>query len=53
MAKPKYPMPLTLEDLINCGQGNIIVSMLIVVKAFYDYDQRESGGADELDDENF
>lgn len=26
-----------------CGVGDIIVSMLIDAKGFYDYDQRESG----------
>ena len=43
MAKPKLPYAITLEDLINCGQGDTIVSMLIDAKAFYEYDQRESG----------
>ncbi|EAR97716.2 serine/threonine-protein phosphatase 2A regulatory subunit B subunit gamma (macronuclear) [Tetrahymena thermophila SB210] len=43
MAKPSVPHAITLQDLINCGQGDIIVSMLIDAKAFYDYDQRESG----------
>jgi serine/threonine-protein phosphatase 2A regulatory subunit B'' len=33
-------MAITLQDLIKCGQGDIIVSMLIDAKAFYDYDQR-------------
>lgn len=36
-------MAITLQDLIKCGQGDIIVSMLIDAKAFYDYDQRENG----------
>ena len=40
MAKPKTPMALTLQDLQNCGQGDVIISMLIDAKAFYDYDQR-------------
>jgi len=40
-----------LQDLINCGVGDIIVSMLIDAKAFYEYDQRESGEtADDFDD---
>ncbi len=43
MAKPKLPYCITLEDLLNCGVGEVIVSMLIDAKAFYDYDQRESG----------
>lgn len=43
MAKPETPMAITLEDLINCGQGDVIVSILIDAKAFFDYDQREVG----------
>lgn len=43
MAKPELPMAITLNDLIKCGQGDIIISMLIDAKAFYDYDQRENG----------
>lgn len=38
MAKPQTPMAITLEDLINCGQGDVIISILIDAKAFYDYD---------------
>lgn len=44
MAKPASPHCITLADLQKCGVGHIIVSMLIDAKAFYDYDQRESGG---------
>jgi serine/threonine-protein phosphatase 2A regulatory subunit B'' len=40
MAKPELPMAITLADLIKCQQGDIIVSMLIDAKAFFDYDQR-------------
>lgn len=43
MAKPQLLMAITLNDLIKCGQGDIIVSMLIDAKAFFDYDQRENG----------
>lgn len=43
MAKPKLPYGISLEDLLSCGVGEVIVSMLIDAKAFYDYDQRESG----------
>ena len=44
MAKPASPHCITLQDLIKCGVGHIVVSMLVDAKAFYDYDQRESGG---------
>lgn len=42
MAKPKLPYALTLQDLIDCGVGDIIVSIMIDAKAFYMYDRRES-----------
>ena len=51
MAKPELPMAITLSDLIKCGQGDIIVSMLIDAKAFYDYDQRENGATLEVFDD--
>lgn len=51
MAKPELPMAITLQDLVKCGQGDIIVSMLIDAKAFYDYDQRENGATLEVFDE--
>ena len=51
MAKPELPMAITLQDLIKCGQGDIIVAMLIDAKAFYDYDQRENGATLEVFDE--
>lgn len=43
MAKPELPKAITLNDLIKCGQGDVVVSMLIDAKAFFDYDQRENG----------
>ena len=43
MAKPEVSMAITLQDLVKCGQGDTIVSMLIDAKAFFDYDQRENG----------
>jgi serine/threonine-protein phosphatase 2A regulatory subunit B'' len=51
IAKPKLPFAITLQDLLACGQGDIIVSMLIDAKAFYEYDQRESGNV--LEGEEF
>ena len=53
MAKPQITQAITLQDLINSGQGDIIVSMLIDAKAFYDYDQRESGNFLETDEYNY
>ena len=42
MVKPKTPKAITFEDLQNSGQADIIVTMLIDAKGFYDYDQREA-----------
>ena len=50
MAKPATPMCITLQDLINCGVGDIIVAMLTDAKAFYEYDQRETGETEDFDD---
>lgn len=52
MAKPKLPYAITLQDLINCGVGDVIISMLTDAKAFYEYDQRESGETDDFEDLN-
>jgi len=38
MAKPQMPFCITLQDLINCGVGDMIVSMLTDAKDFYNYD---------------
>eukprot|EP00350_Pseudokeronopsis_sp_OXSARD2_P012563 CAMPEP_0170545290 /NCGR_PEP_ID=MMETSP0211-20121228/3730_1 /TAXON_ID=311385 /ORGANISM="Pseudokeronopsis sp., Strain OXSARD2" /LENGTH=183 /DNA_ID=CAMNT_0010849147 /DNA_START=689 /DNA_END=1240 /DNA_ORIENTATION=- len=50
MAKPQLPKCITLQDLINCGVGDVIVAMLTDAKAFYEYDQREAGDIEELED---
>jgi serine/threonine-protein phosphatase 2A regulatory subunit B'' len=50
MAKPELPYCITMQDLVNCGVGDVIVSMLTDAKAFYDYDQRESGDTDDFED---
>ena len=42
MCKPKAPLGITFEDLSGSQQGDIIVTMLIDAKGFYDYDQREA-----------
>lgn len=44
-------MAITLNDFIKCGQGDIIVAMLIDAKAFFDYDQRENGQTLEVYDD--
>jgi len=41
MVKPSTPDKITLQDLLHCGQGGTVVSMLIDVAAFWRYDNRE------------
>ena len=53
MAKPEVPNAITLNDLINCGQGDVIVSILTDAKAFFDYDHREFSGTQGNEEENF
>ncbi|KAI5741380.1 hypothetical protein M8J76_012984 [Diaphorina citri] len=43
MAKPKDPSRITLQDLIDCGQGGTIVNLLIDVNGFWSYETREDG----------
>jgi len=46
MARPVDPARgITLEDLLNCGVGSIVVSMLTDVQSFLNYDQREHSAA--------
>lgn len=41
MTNPKDPQFITLYDLYACGQGDLILNIMIDAKAFFDYDQRE------------
>jgi serine/threonine-protein phosphatase 2A regulatory subunit B'' len=42
MVNPKDPTRITFKDLIACGVGDIIVSMLTDTNGFIAYDHRES-----------
>lgn len=42
MVKPAHSSRITLKDLINCGQGDTVVSILIEFHKFYAYENRES-----------
>ena len=42
MVKPQTNYKITLEDLVKCGVGGTVVSMLIDVNGFWAYDNRES-----------
>ncbi|CAF0778963.1 unnamed protein product [Rotaria sordida] len=42
MVKPVDSMRITLKDLINCGQGGLVLSILIDIGSFWAYENRES-----------
>ncbi|CAF4966472.1 unnamed protein product, partial [Rotaria socialis] len=42
MVKPVDSMRITLKDLINCGQGGLVLSILIDIGSFWTYENRES-----------
>ncbi|XP_037093338.1 serine/threonine-protein phosphatase 2A regulatory subunit B'' subunit gamma-like [Pollicipes pollicipes] len=41
MVKPADPLKITLQDLINCGQGDTVVSILIDLNGFWTHENRE------------
>ncbi|ETN63793.1 phosphatase 2 [Anopheles darlingi] len=43
MVKPADPTRITLKDLINCGHGETVVSILIEFHKFWAYENREVG----------
>lgn len=51
MVKPADPLKITLEDLINSGQGETVTNILIDLNGFWTYENREvlvvDPGADE------
>mmetsp|Transcript_42560 Transcript_42560/g.100151 ORF Transcript_42560/g.100151 Transcript_42560/m.100151 type:complete len:313 (+) Transcript_42560:319-1257(+) len=51
MVKPADPLKITLEDLEKSNVGGTVISMLIDMQAFYEYDNRESFLAQDDDDE--
>ncbi|XP_046384216.1 serine/threonine-protein phosphatase 2A regulatory subunit B'' subunit gamma-like [Ischnura elegans] len=42
MVKPADPTKITLQDLLNCGQGDTIVSLLIDLNGFWSHENREA-----------
>ena len=51
MVKPQTPRIITFQEYLDCKQADIIITMLIDAKGFWDYDQRENNnGSDEDDD---
>ncbi|KAK7864144.1 hypothetical protein R5R35_007659 [Gryllus longicercus] len=49
MVKPIDPTKITLQDLINCGQGDTMVSILIDLNGFWTYENREAMSFDSND----
>ncbi|XP_013783319.1 serine/threonine-protein phosphatase 2A regulatory subunit B'' subunit gamma-like [Limulus polyphemus] len=41
MVKPEDPLKITLQNLIDCGQGDTVVSILIDLNGFWTYENRE------------
>ncbi|ELT91219.1 hypothetical protein CAPTEDRAFT_161182 [Capitella teleta] len=41
MVKPDDPLCITLQDLLRCGQGDVVVSILIDLNSFWSYENRE------------
>ncbi|KAL7648208.1 UNVERIFIED_CONTAM: hypothetical protein RMT77_000111 [Armadillidium vulgare] len=41
MVKPSDATKITLQDLIDCGQGDVVVSILIDLNGFWSYENRE------------
>lgn len=41
MVKPRDPYKITLQDLVNCCQGDIVSSILIDLNGFWTYENRE------------
>lgn len=42
MVRPKHPERITLDDLLQCGQGDTFISILIEFHGFWSYENRES-----------
>ena len=41
MVRPKDPYKITLQDLVNSGQGDTVISILIDLNGFWTYENRE------------
>lgn len=49
MVKPKDPYKITLQDLVNSGQGDTVPSILIDLNGFWSYENREVLVANDTD----
>ncbi|CAL8088430.1 unnamed protein product [Orchesella dallaii] len=46
MVKPKDPMKITLQDLMECGSGHTVIHILTDFNGFWIYETRESTNTD-------
>ena len=51
MVKPKDPLRIKLQDLIVCGHGDTVVSILTDLNGFWTYENREYLVTDQKEDE--
>lgn len=49
MVRPADPYKITLQDLVSCGQGDTMISILIDLNGFWTYENREAMAADTND----
>ncbi|KAL1130103.1 hypothetical protein AAG570_013042, partial [Ranatra chinensis] len=47
MIKPADPTKITLQDLLNSGQGDTLVSIMIDLNGFWSHENREATAADD------
>ncbi len=52
MANPENPKIISLYDLYRCGNGEVILGILIDAKAFFDYDQKELGNTLDVEEDS-
>ncbi|XP_011494635.1 PREDICTED: serine/threonine-protein phosphatase 2A regulatory subunit B'' subunit gamma-like [Ceratosolen solmsi marchali] len=50
MVKPSDPYKITLQDLLSCGKGDTMVSILIEFHCFWAYENREAMAIDSGDE---
>lgn len=46
MVKPEEPSRISLQDLLACGQGDTVLSILVEFHGFWAYENRETIGSD-------
>ncbi len=52
MVKPEHPHRISLNDLIRCGQGEVVVNILIDLNGFWTHENRETFGSEQSSSAN-